>query len=213
MPNSYQVKFYKGNVTDYNTNRSQYSGGIFFDTTNKDIYLNGDKYTEGRFMLIDDVSVISAAGNPYIILDYTSNLGQSSMNAVLPRVDGSNAIDVSLNHDTNNFTVKLLLNNTNGREWFTQDSSGLKFDETILYNYIRQGIAGDMIYIDDDGEINHQTIDVSLIDDTPIDIDFETTNTMRVVGSVEYDNYGHIIKLHPVDVAFEDPASYWHEID
>lgn len=213
MPNPYQVKFFKGDVTGYDSDSSQYSGGIFFDTLNKDIYLNGDKYTEGRFMIIDDASVISSAGVPYILFDYTSNLGQSSFNAALPTIDGSNAIDVSLNHETNNFLVKLKINDEGLIEWLTQDSSGLKFNEDRLNEYIRQGTAGDMIEIGELGEINHAQIDVSTVYDSSTEIDFESVTSVDVIGSVEMDNFGHITKIHPAHVSFGEPVSYWNEID
>ena len=132
-----QVSFYKGSLATYTSNVSGYPGGVFFDTNNLDIYLDGYKYTDHRFsFILDDSSVVAVGDVPYLIIDSSTNTSSNDYTTIkLPKVVGSNAIDTSLGQTTGDFTVSLKLNNQNNHAWLSQSSNGLQFNETLLGTY------------------------------------------------------------------------------
>jgi len=132
MPSS-QVKFYKGNLSVYQAAPSLYTDGIFFDTTNNEIYLNGSKFSERRWSLLNDASVIVVDSVPMLGLDIEDYLGSVPQYVRLFKVEGKNAITTSIDPTTGDVSVGLAIDNTgNTKTWLTQSANGLKFSEDTL---------------------------------------------------------------------------------
>lgn len=132
MPSS-QVKFYKGTLSVYQAAPSLYTDGIFFDTTNNEIYLNGSKFSERRWSQLNDASVIVVDSVPMLGLDIEDYLGSVPLYVRLFKVEGKNAITTSVDSKTGDVSVGLTIDNTgNTKTWLTQSGNGLKFSENTL---------------------------------------------------------------------------------
>lgn len=132
MPSS-QVKFYKGTLSVYQAAPSLYTDGIFFDTTNNEIYLNGSKFSERRWSQLNDASVIVVDSVPMLGLDIEDYLGSVPLYVRLFKVEGKNAITTSVDPKTGDVSVGLTIDNTgNTKTWLTQSGNGLKFSENTL---------------------------------------------------------------------------------
>ena len=129
-----QIKFYKGSLATYSSNVSNYAGGVFFDTNNLDIYVNGYKYTDHRFSFVtSDSSVVPVGDVPNLIICSSTNTSSRDDVVIkLPKVEGENAIDSSLSPITGDFKISLKLNNPNSNIWLAQSSNGLQFNEDLL---------------------------------------------------------------------------------
>lgn len=173
-----QVKFYKGSLATYNSNVSSYPGGVFFDTNNLDIYLDGYKYTEHRFsFILDDSSVVSVADVPYLIIDSSTNTSSNDYTTIkLPKVVGSDAIDTSLGQITGDFTISLKLNNQNDHSWLTQSSNGLQFNEDLLetFKINNKGILSNAWMTADDVSVGS----IPAVSDSSLTI--ETTDSIAI---------------------------------
>lgn len=141
MPAS-QVKFYKGDQQVYSASPSSYVDGLFFDTTNHEIYLNNVKYSEKRWSYLSDASVLVVDSVAYLGLDFETYLNDVPKYVRLPRVHSSGAIDTSVFPETGDVSVTLKLDNTGNSEvWLAQTDLGLQFDEDILAAHTINGVG------------------------------------------------------------------------